>query len=110
MGENVLGQALEIVVSLRVVRHGRIVGLPGTATVRGVVLKAEKRNDPLQKRVQGCHQIWRENGMCAFVDWLRLYNNLVDKPYLEAIKSVQDFYTGLGIDLFKYTVSMPGSQ
>ena len=48
--------------------------------------------------------------MCAFVNWLRLYNNLVDKPYLEAIKSVQDIYTGLGIDLFKYTVSMPGSQ
>ena len=48
--------------------------------------------------------------MCAFVDWLRPYNNLVNKPYLEAIESIQDFYTGLGIDLFKYAVLMPGSQ
>ena len=41
--------------------------------------------------------------MCAFVDWLRLYNNLA-----EAMESIQDFYTGLRIELFKYAVSMPG--
>lgn len=44
--------------------------------------------------------------MCAFVDWLRLYNSLADKPYLEAMESIQDFYMGLGIEQFKYAVLM----
>ena len=50
--------------------------------------------------------MFRERGMKTFADWLQFYNNLDVEPFLEAKESTRDFYTGLGILLFKDAVSL----
>ena len=55
-----------------------------------------------------CHCVFRERGMRAFGDWLKYYNNLDVAPFLEALQKMKEFYTGLGVDIFKDTVSLPG--
>ena len=39
--------------------------------------------------------------MQTFGDWLEYYNNLDVSPFLEALVKMRDFYTGLGVDIFK---------
>ena len=56
-----------------------------------------------------CHRIFRERGMQTFGDWLEYYNNLDIAPFLEALQKMKEFYTGLGVDIFKDTVSSPSS-
>ena len=51
-----------------------------------------------------------ERGMKTFAVWLKYYNNLDVEPFLEALESIQGFYTRLGIDIFKDAVSLPGFQ
>ena len=46
--------------------------------------------------------------MQTFGDWLEYYNNLDVSPFLEALVKMRDFYTGLGVDIFKDAVSLPG--
>ena len=46
--------------------------------------------------------------MKTFGDWLEYYNNLDGAPFLEALQKMKEFYTGLGIDIFKDAVSLPG--
>ena len=55
-----------------------------------------------------CHQIFRERGMRTFGDWLKYYNNLDVAPFLEALQKMKEFYTNLGVDIFKDAVSLPG--
>ena len=55
-----------------------------------------------------CRRVWKEKGMKTFADWLRHYNNLDVKPFLEAMEKMRGFYTTLGIDIFKDAVSFPG--
>lgn len=38
-----------------------------------------------KNRYRDCQRIWRKKGMRAFAHWLRFYNNVDDKPYLEAM-------------------------
>lgn len=46
--------------------------------------------------------------MQTFGDWLEYYNNLDVSPFLEALVKMRDFYTDLGVDIFKDAVSLPG--
>ena len=46
-----------------------------------------------------------ERGMKTFADWLKYYNLDVEL-FLEALKYMRDFYTGLGLNIFKDTVSL----
>ena len=46
--------------------------------------------------------------MRTFGDWLEYYNNLDVAPFLEALQKMKEFYTGLGVDIFKDAVSLPG--
>ena len=46
--------------------------------------------------------------MQTFGDWLEYYNNLDVSPFFEALVKMRDFYTGLGVDIFKDAVSLPG--
>ena len=46
--------------------------------------------------------------MQTFGDWLKYYNNLDVAPFLEALQKMKDFYTELGVDIFKDAVSLPG--
>ena len=60
------------------------------------------------KEYDACHRIFRERGMQTFGDWLEYYNNLDVAPFLEALQKMKEFYTGLGVDIFKDAVSLPG--
>ena len=46
--------------------------------------------------------------MQTFGDWLKYYNNLDVAPFLEALQKMKEFYTSLGVDIFKDAVSLPG--
>ena len=46
--------------------------------------------------------------MKTFGDWLEYYNNLDVAPFLEALQKMKEFYTNLGVDIFKDAVSLPG--
>ena len=60
------------------------------------------------KEYDDCHRIFREKGMRTFGDWLEYYNNLDVAPFLEALPKMKEFYTDLGVDIFKDAVSLPG--
>ena len=60
------------------------------------------------KEYDDCHRIFRERGMQTFGDWLEYYNNLDVAPFLEALQKMKEFYTNLGVDIFKDAVSLPG--
>ena len=60
------------------------------------------------KEYDDCHRIFCEKGMRTFGDWLEYYNNLDVAPFLEALQKMKEFYTGLGVDIFKDAVSLPG--
>ena len=60
------------------------------------------------KEYDDCHRVFRERGMRTFGDWLEYYNNLDVAPFLEALQKMKEFYTDLGVDIFKDAVSLPG--
>ena len=55
-----------------------------------------------------CERVFKERGMVTFGDWLKYYNNLDVTPFLETLETMKEFYTKLGIDIFKDAVSLPG--
>ena len=57
---------------------------------------------------EACQRVFYERGMQTFGDWLEYYNNLDVSPFLEALVKMRDFYTDLGVDIFKDAVSLPG--
>ena len=60
------------------------------------------------KEYDDCKRIFRERGMRTFGDWLEYYNNLDVAPFLQALQKMKEFYTNLGVDIFKDAVSLPG--
>ena len=60
------------------------------------------------KEYEGCQRSFKERGMRTFGDWLEYYNNLDVAPFLEALQKMKEFYTSLGVDIFKDAVSLPG--
>ena len=60
------------------------------------------------KEYDDCQRIFQERGMKTFGDWLKYYNNLDVAPFLEALQKMKEFYTNLGVDIFKDAVSLPG--
>ena len=71
---------------------------------------SELKNDFIlsPKEYEECKPIFHERGMKTFGDWLEYYNNLDVSPFLEALQTMKSFYTGLGVDIFKDAVSLPG--
>ena len=61
-----------------------------------------------EEAYRACQRIWQEKGMRTFTDWLHFYNNLDFEPFLEALESMRDSYRGLGIDILKDAVPLPG--
>ena len=53
-------------------------------------------------------QVWRENNMQTFRDYLRHYNNLDVEPFIEAVDKMLMIYGEKGIDIFKDSISVPG--
>ena len=60
------------------------------------------------KEYDDCKRIFQERGMKTFGDWLEYYNNLDVAPFLQALQKMKEFYTTLGVDIFKDAVSLPG--
>ena len=48
--------------------------------------------------------------MRTFKDLFRFYNNLDFEPVLEALESIRDSYTGLGMVIFKDAVPLQESR
>ena len=71
---------------------------------------SELKNDFIlsPKEYEECNPIFHERGMKTFGDWLEYYNNLDVSPFLEALQTMKSFYTGLGVDICKDAVSLPG--
>ena len=59
------------------------------------------------KEYDNCHRVFNERGMRTFCDWFEYYNNLDVAPFLEALQKIKEFYTNLGVDIFKDAVSLP---
>ena len=55
-----------------------------------------------------CKQLFKENGMKTFADWLRYYKDFDVAPGLEALKKMRGFYTEKGIGILKDAVGIPG--
>lgn len=55
-----------------------------------------------------CKQLFKENGMKTFADWLRYYKDFDVAPGLEALKKMRGLYTEKGIGILKDAVGIPG--
>ena len=53
-------------------------------------------------------QIWEEEGMQNFKDYLIYYNNLDTGPFCIALKNFIDIYSSQEVDIFKDFVTLPG--
>ena len=55
-----------------------------------------------------CQRVWREEGMSSLKDFLVWYNNLDVVPFLAALEKQVQFYQGLGLDMLKDALGIPG--
>ena len=55
-----------------------------------------------------CENVWTEENMKTFEDYLMWYNNRDVAPFMEALQKQFDFYAQLGLDMFKDGMSVPG--
>ena len=55
-----------------------------------------------------CQQVWQENNMITFKEFLVWYNNLDVVPFLEAVEKMSRFWQERKIDMFKDGISVPG--
>ena len=55
-----------------------------------------------------CQQVWEDNEMSTFKDFLVWYNNLDAVPFLEAVEKMSQFWQERKIDMFKDGISVPG--
>ena len=60
------------------------------------------------RRYRELHDIWWDQGMTTFRDFLEYYNNLDVGPFVQVVEKMQKFYFDHHIDLFKVAVSVPG--
>ena len=60
------------------------------------------------KHYQELKDIWHQQNMTRFEDFLIYYNNLDVKPFVQAVEKMQQFYFDHHFDLFKVAVSVPG--
>ena len=55
-----------------------------------------------------CQQVWEDNEMVTFKDFLVWYNNLDVVPFLDAVEKMRQFWQERGFDMFKEGISVPG--
>ena len=79
------------------------------STLRGVNVLEEGEGEAAgRRRYESLETTWVEREMETFRDFLVFYNNLDVGPFVTAVEKMQEFYFGLGVDLFKVAVSIPG--
>ncbi len=52
--------------------------------------------------------VWRDKGMKNMADLLRHYNILDVEPMVDALDKMWEFYKGVGVNVFKDCISVPG--
>ena len=67
-----------------------------------------KNTNITDKEYQYCQQVWEENNMQTFEDFLVWYNNLDVVPFIEAVEKMSQFWRERKIDIFKDGISVPG--
>ena len=55
-----------------------------------------------------CQQVWEDNEMVTFKDFLVWYNNLDVVPFLDAVEKMRQFWQEREFDMFKEGISVPG--
>ena len=108
MGEDIRRNADQVLASLRVVRQPIQTGLFGLPSYWCWYSQLKNAFVLSPAEYEDCKRVFQERGMQTFGDWLEYYNNLGVSPFLEALVKMRDFYTDLGIDIFKDAVSLPG--
>ena len=73
----------------------------------------DDENDVIDKelgadRYHQLQDIWQEQHMTRFHDFLQYYKNLDVGPFVKAFEKMQKFYFNQNINLFKVVVSVPG--
>ena len=71
-------------------------GSRGTPPLTGI----QKYNELLQ--------VWDQNNMTKFEDFLQYYANLDTGPFVQAAVKLQQYYFDMGVDVFKVAISAPG--
>ena len=80
----------------------------GMTTEQAVVkLKLWKPPPTGKENYQYLQQIWKQEQMSLFKDFLRWYNNIDVVPFLEAMQKVTAFYHDKDIDMLKLGCTLP---
>jgi hypothetical protein len=58
---------------------------------------------------QYCLEVWQNQNMQDFRDYLIWYNNLDVEPFVKAVEKIFEFYQEKGLDLFKDGISVPAA-
>ena len=67
-----------------------------------------KNQNVTEQEYQYCQQVWEDNEMATFKDFLVWYNNLDVVPFIEAVEKMSQFWQDRKIDMFKDGISVPG--
>ena len=67
-----------------------------------------KNTNITEQEYEYCQQVWEENNMQTFEDFLVWYNNLDVVPFIEAVEKMSQFWRERKIDMFKDGISVPG--
>ena len=67
-----------------------------------------KNTNITEQEYEYCQQVWEENNMQTFEDFLVWYNNLEVAPFIEAFEKMSQFWRERMIDMFKDGISVPG--
>ena len=67
-----------------------------------------KNTNITEQEYEYCQQVWEDNNMQTFEDFLVWYNNLDVVPFIEAVEKMSQFWRERKIDMFKDGISVPG--
>ena len=70
-------------------------------------MKLSKPPPSGEENYQNLLDIWNQENMCTFKDFLRWYNNKDVVPTLEAMQKMLTFYHKKGIDMLKLGCTLP---
>ncbi|XP_060570376.1 uncharacterized protein LOC132728723 [Ruditapes philippinarum] len=63
----------------------------------------------VEENYQHLLEIWKQNNMITFRDFLEHYNNLDTSPMVEGIEKFRSYFVERNIDVFKDCISVPGA-
>ena len=67
-----------------------------------------KNEDISKEDYQYCQQVWSDNNMQTFKDFLIWYNNLDVQPFCDALEKMCAFWKDKNIDMLRQGISIPG--